>query len=224
MTHSSSTTHKNDVWVGILLCHIQEGGYVTFFLVHITHHSYVWHDSFTCVTWLIHTCDMTRSYGWSDSFLCVVWLIPLAQHMKMMCEWVFYCEHIQEGGYVTLFQCIPQIITLCHMTFFFFLIHTNVTHIEMSHAFHKSLLCVTWLIHIYSLIHTNVTHIEMSHAFHSSLLCVTWLIHSNDYMITWCVIITSLLCVTWLIHIFDMTRSYGLSNSFLCVIWLVPLV
>ena len=25
-------------------------------------HSYVWHDSFIQVTWLIHTCDMTRSW------------------------------------------------------------------------------------------------------------------------------------------------------------------
>jgi len=30
-------------------------------------HSYVWHDSFICVTWLIHMCDMTHSYV---HFLC----------------------------------------------------------------------------------------------------------------------------------------------------------
>ena len=34
-------------------------------------HSYVWHDSFLCVTWLIPMCDMTHSYVWHDSFLCV---------------------------------------------------------------------------------------------------------------------------------------------------------
>jgi len=28
----------------------------------------VWHDSFTRVTWLIHTCDMTHSHVWHDSF------------------------------------------------------------------------------------------------------------------------------------------------------------
>jgi len=38
-------------------------------------HSYVWHDSFICVTWLIHMCDMTHSYVWHDSFICVTWLI-----------------------------------------------------------------------------------------------------------------------------------------------------
>jgi len=38
-------------------------------------HSYVWHDSFICVTWLIHMCDMTHSYVWHDSFICVTWLM-----------------------------------------------------------------------------------------------------------------------------------------------------
>ena len=60
-------------------------------------HSYVWHDSFICSTWLIHMCDMTHScvsyeaficetwliyvcdmnhaYVWHDSFICVTWLI-----------------------------------------------------------------------------------------------------------------------------------------------------
>jgi len=36
-------------------------------------HSYVWHDSFVRVTWLIHMCDRTHPYVWNDSFMCV-WL------------------------------------------------------------------------------------------------------------------------------------------------------
>jgi len=27
-------------------------------------YTHVWHDSFICVTWLIHMCDMTHSYVW----------------------------------------------------------------------------------------------------------------------------------------------------------------
>jgi len=38
-------------------------------------HSYVWHDSFICVTWFIHMCDMTHSYVWHDSFIRATWLI-----------------------------------------------------------------------------------------------------------------------------------------------------
>jgi len=30
--------------------------------------SYAWLDSFMCVTWLIHVCDMTHSCVWRDSF------------------------------------------------------------------------------------------------------------------------------------------------------------
>jgi len=61
-------------------------------------HSYIWRDSFICVTCLIHTCDMSRSYVWHasqhtcrslgifdvthsyvwhDTFVSVAWLIHL---------------------------------------------------------------------------------------------------------------------------------------------------
>jgi len=54
--------------------------------------SWVWHDSFLSVTWLIHTCDMTHwicltrlihmchvthAHMWYDSFICVTWLIHM---------------------------------------------------------------------------------------------------------------------------------------------------
>ena len=39
--------------------------------------SYVWHDSFICVTRLVHMCDMTHSYVWHDSFISVTCLTPL---------------------------------------------------------------------------------------------------------------------------------------------------
>jgi len=37
--------------------------------------SHVWHEPFTCVTWLFHRCDMTPSHVRHDSLLCVAWLI-----------------------------------------------------------------------------------------------------------------------------------------------------
>ena len=60
-------------------------------------HSYVWHDSFICVTWLIHTCDMTHSYVWHDSFICVTWLIHT-------------CDMSQS------FTCVTWLIHMCGMT------------------------------------------------------------------------------------------------------------
>jgi len=52
-------------------------------------HLYVYHDSFTCVTWLIliHICDMTHSYAWHALFICV-----------------------------TSFVCVTRLICLCDMT------------------------------------------------------------------------------------------------------------
>jgi len=46
-------------------------------------HSYAWHDSFVCVTWLICMRDMTHSYAWHDSFVCVTWLIRMRDLTRM---------------------------------------------------------------------------------------------------------------------------------------------
>jgi len=46
----------------------------------------VWHDSFICVTWLVHTCDMTRSYMWHDSTIHVTWLVHVC-NMTPSCVW-----------------------------------------------------------------------------------------------------------------------------------------
>jgi len=64
-------------------------------------HAYVWHDSFICVTWLIHMCDMTHSYGWHrlihmcnmtdlsvrhDSLIRVTWLVYMC-NLTDLCVW-----------------------------------------------------------------------------------------------------------------------------------------
>jgi len=38
---------------------------------------YVWHDTFICVTWLVHMCDMTHSFVWRDVFIRVLYLIHM---------------------------------------------------------------------------------------------------------------------------------------------------
>ena len=60
----------------------------------------VWHDSFICVAWLIHMCDMTHSYVWCDSFVCVTWLIHMCTCPIHMCDmtrecvaWLMYGWH-----------------------------------------------------------------------------------------------------------------------------------
>jgi len=53
-------------------------------------HSYVWHDAFICVTWLIHMFDMIQSYVWHDSFICAFSCVTWHIHMRSMthsCAW-----------------------------------------------------------------------------------------------------------------------------------------
>jgi len=58
----------------------------------------VWHDSFTCVTWRIHMCDMTHSYVWHDSCMCVTSLIHMRDvtHSWMRCDSDLVCEEVLE--------------------------------------------------------------------------------------------------------------------------------
>ena len=77
----------------------------------------MWHDSFICVTWLIHMCDITHSYVWHDSFICVTWLI----HM---------CDITHAYVWHDSFICVTWLIHMCDMTH--------------SYVWHDSFLCVSF--------------------------------------------------------------------------------
>ena len=66
-------------------------------------HSYLWHDPFTCVTWLIHICDRTHWYVWHDSLVFVTWLI----HM---------CDTTHSYVWHDSFICVTGLIDMCAMT------------------------------------------------------------------------------------------------------------
>jgi len=53
-------------------------------------HSFVWHESFMCATWLIYKCDMTHSHVWHGSCTCVTRLID-------MCRWC-HVTHAAEAS------------------------------------------------------------------------------------------------------------------------------
>ena len=88
--------------------------------------SYVWHDSFICVTWfihmcdkthsyvtwLIHMCDTTHSYVWHNSFIYVTWLIRIcdmtqvarSENINMylcMCVCTYVCTRTSVHIYLT---------------------------------------------------------------------------------------------------------------------------
>jgi len=55
-------------------------------------HSYVRHDAFICVTWLVHMCDMTHSYVWHDSLICNTWRIHTCDMTySYVCHDLFIC-------------------------------------------------------------------------------------------------------------------------------------
>jgi len=71
------------------------------------------------VSWLRHARDMTLSYVWPDSFICVTWLF----HMRHTVGGAFYLRHdsfISATWLLYMRDMIPSHITwlfhMCHMT------------------------------------------------------------------------------------------------------------
>ena len=182
-------------------------------------HLYVWHDSFICVTWLIHMCDMTHSFVWHDSFICVTWLIHACLESFICVTWLMLCV------------CVTWRINVRDI-----LIH--ICDINHSRAWHDSLSRVTWLIHMcnnilfmcvtggQSAVHPakwliNLYGITHSHVWHALLMRVTggrpavYPEEGNDYFVYYSrskywgsnddgsvslAAGTVFICVTWLIR------------------------
>ena len=93
--------------------------------------SYVWHDSFICVTWLIHMCDITSPYVWHDSFRRVT--SPI--HM---------CDMTHSYVWHDSFICVTWLSHTSDMT--------------SPYTWHNSITCVTWLMHMCDMTHSYVGH------------------------------------------------------------------
>ena len=206
---------------------------------------YVRHDSFICVKWLVHMCDMTNSCMrhvacicvTHDSFICVT-------HDSFICVThdSFIC--VTHDSFICVthdsFICVACLIHTCDMT--------------LSYVWHDSFIRVTWLIttasvtcrmHMFDtwLIHMcDVTYLYVLNSF----ICVTWRMHMCDtWLIHTCVLTHSYVwyachSYVWLVCICDMTDSVSDSqcvtirpyvrhdactcvthDSFVCVTWLI---
>jgi len=149
-----------------------------------TTHSYVLHDSFIRVAWLIHTCIMTSSYMSHDSSIHVTWLIHT-------------CHMTQSFMSCVVFTC----------QFFFFLILSyrvvpqRIVHLYVSH---DSFIRVPWLVYTCYMTHSFVSH--------DSSTCVTWLIHSCPMTLLY-VLHDSFIRVPWLFYTCYMTHSFMSHDS-----------
>jgi len=88
---------------------------------HVTHMNESWHTyvSFTCVTCLIHMCDMTHSCVWLKSSIRVTWLIRMCDmthsyvwHASLMSHiWMSHVTHMTESyhTYEWVLSHIPTI-------------------------------------------------------------------------------------------------------------------
>jgi len=128
-------------------------------------HTYVWHDSFIYVTWLIHVCDMTHSHVWHDSFICVTWRIHVG---GVTHSYVWHDSFI----------CVTWRILMSDMTHSY--VWPDSFHVcDMTHSYiwmslHRRICCVTHLCHCMHAI------CQQSNVWHDSFICVTWLIHMCD--------------------------------------------
>jgi len=177
-------------------------------------HSYVRHDSFISVTWLIHMCEETGSHVWHDFSICVTRLVyvcdigsPDLRHSESRS--VTLGVHMCDSTLTWLFRmCDETRACLWHWESRFVTRTPNVTDITYwwhdcdmtrSCSAPEPLLCVsalcvwvTWLIWCMC----DMTHLicvcDMTHLIRvwhdSSDLCVTWLILSVCDM-------THLMCV-----------------------------
>jgi len=118
----------------------------------MSHDSHVWHDSFICVSRLIHACDMTdayvwwfglmhisymsytscmtHSYAWHNSFLYVTWLICI---FKMIQDVVRKDIAIALGisrarGMFVIYQYVCHISVCLWYISMFVIYHMSHTH------------------------------------------------------------------------------------------------
>ena len=109
----------------------------------------MWHDSFICVTWLIHVCDMTHSYVWHDSSMTTFSKISLDMthsrvwHDSFICvTWLIHDDLFADLLRHDSFMCVTQFVHMC-----------NMTHL---YVWHDSSKRVTWLIHMWDMTHSYV--------------------------------------------------------------------
>jgi len=161
-------------------------------------HFHARHDSFVCLTWLIHTQDTRLFTG-------ETWLISRTParppSVVPLCDMSHsYLRHESFHMQDTTYSYVRQDAFRMR----------DITH---SYVRHNSFLRETWLIPTWDMTHSYVRH--------NSFLRETWLIPTWDMTHSY-VRHDSFLRETWLIPAWDMTHSYLRHDSFLRETWLIP--
>jgi len=186
-------------------------------------------DSFICATWLIHMGGMTHSYVWHDSFAWVTWLVRTwisrvvcgRSQARLRCVWR------------DSFACVTWIIHMCGilirkcgMT------HSRVWHYSFTRicckyckrsqarfrcVWHEAFMCVTWLTHMCDMTHPRglaERAVDDDNRAASVYDVYKWVT---------CVLLghIAFIHVTWLVYMCDVTHSHVWHDIFTCVAWLI---
>jgi len=167
LIHTCVMTHRGRTSCKRLLLSLPSGnGFIC-----VTESTYVWHDSFVGVTWLIHKyskrllLSLPSGTNW---FIYVTWLIYmcdmwLIHKCDMTYSYVWHDSfiHVASGSY---YCSLLVMIHMCAMT------HWCV--------WHDSFICMIWLIHTPSKrLLLSLTSGTDSRVWHNLIVRVTWLLY-----------------------------------------------
>jgi len=151
--------------------------------------SYVWQDSFICVTRLTHMCDMTHPYVWHHSFMRVIEALCFPVGTCDMTPWIsmkwliHVCDRTHSYVWQDSFICVTWPIHMCDVTHSYVWHHSFMRVIEAlwfpvgkcdmtpRYQWNDSFIYVTGLIHIYGRTH--------SYVWRDSSICVRWHIYAG---------------------------------------------
>ena len=116
VTHMNESCHTHE-WV---TSHI----WMSRPVVYVTHHincmycvTYITDIFHICTAWLMNMCDMTHSYEWHDSFICVTWLIHVWHNSVIHVTWIIHtCDVIHSYEWHNSFTVVTLLIHGCDMT------------------------------------------------------------------------------------------------------------
>jgi len=133
--------------------------------------TYVWHDSFVCLTWLIHRGDMTHSHVRHDSFICETWLIDMCDTMIIRMSHMIH-SHVRRVAWSFVghtYVCVCHTCVTRVMWDMRLMTHIRMSHVRL-YVWHES--CGTPLMsHM-----TPVTHT------HDTPQTLTWLIYKCNLL------------------------------------------
>ena len=165
-----------------------------------THHSSMCVASI-CVTWLVHTWGMTHSYVCHDSFIRVPWLIhtmwTLVIHGSFIHKaWLIHVCDMTHSYVWQPFVLIRRAPTIHDSPETWLILLCDLTR---SYVWHDPSIHVTWPNHTFDLTHPYM--------WQHSFMYLPWLIHVCA-MTHSCMCHDSFIHMTWLIHICEMNHPW----------------